>query len=319
MIDQASQTFYDILEVQPDATTSEIRAAYLRAKSAYKKDSVALYTLMSPEETDELLRKIEEAYDVLSSQDKRRNYDKNHGLLAVDEFATGPAATAPNVVSIDRVPPMETPSADFDPLIAPSTDFTQTTTNQVASDPPVAPSGPRTSQPQQTGSGAFFSASPSTPSSPFDEPAPTRRESPPLATAAPTPIAPPPASTNNPDFVARRFEASQPPPKPAFDEIALSQEIAEETEWRGPFLRRVREAKHISVEEMCDHIKISRTYLFAIEEENFEKLPAPVYLRGFVSQVARFIKLPYEKVTQAYMARHHQWIDQRDKALPKKR
>ena len=51
--------------------------------------------------------------------------------------------------------------------------------------------------------------------------------------------------------------------------------------------------------------KISKSYLMAIEEDNFAKLPAAVFLRGFVFQIARVLKLPADKVASAYIARYH--------------
>ena len=58
MLSDESPNLYDLLEVAPDATPQEIRAAYTRAKSAYKKDSVALYSLMSAEETEQVLARL---------------------------------------------------------------------------------------------------------------------------------------------------------------------------------------------------------------------------------------------------------------------
>ncbi len=43
-------TLYDVLDLKPDASAEDIRDAYMRTKAAYNKDSVALYTLISPEE-----------------------------------------------------------------------------------------------------------------------------------------------------------------------------------------------------------------------------------------------------------------------------
>ena len=93
----------------------------------------------------------------------------------------------------------------------------------------------------------------------------------------------------------------------------MIQEIAQEIEWRGMFIRKFREAKNVSIEELCDFTKITKTYIYAIEEENFDKLPAAVYLRGFVVQMSKFLKLPSEKVATAYMARHAQWRLEREK------
>ena len=76
-----AQNYYDILDVKPDATQSEIRQAYFRVKSAYSRDSAALYSLFDEQETQLVLERVEQAYLVLSNPEKRKEYDKVHGLL----------------------------------------------------------------------------------------------------------------------------------------------------------------------------------------------------------------------------------------------
>src|SRR3954447_17732418 len=86
-------SLYDILEIGPDATPQEIREAYLRSKAAYNKDSIALYTLITPDEREATLHQIEEAYDTLSNADRRKEYDRSHGLLSTEgqQIESGPA------------------------------------------------------------------------------------------------------------------------------------------------------------------------------------------------------------------------------------
>jgi hypothetical protein len=100
----------------------------------------------------------------------------------------------------------------------------------------------------------------------------------------------------------KEFDSHGRPPV-STDLETLQQELAQETEWRGLTLRKIREVKRVPLEELAEYTKISRTYILAIEEENFAKLPAPVFLRGFVIQIAKYLKLPHEAVASAYMAR----------------
>ncbi|OFZ79670.1 MAG: hypothetical protein A3K03_06045 [Bdellovibrionales bacterium RIFOXYD1_FULL_44_7] len=248
MILNEDPTYYDLLEVAPDASPQELRAAYLRAKSAYKKDSVALYTLITEEETDELLHRIEEAYQILSNLEKRREYDRSHGLLTIDETVMTKTRAPFNkkIISIDRVPPMENIDNEADILVAPKTDFdTETIVN-------ISVPRSETEKTSQRNSSV-----------------PIRHSSDPA------------------------------------NEQLIVQEVAQETEWHGHFLRKVRETKRVSIEELSEFTKISKTYLLAIEEENYSKLPAQVYLRGFVTQVAKFLKLPHDKVAAAYISRYN--------------
>jgi flagellar biosynthesis protein FlhG len=79
--------------------------------------------------------------------------------------------------------------------------------------------------------------------------------------------------------------------------------ISGEIEWNGGALRRIRESKRITLEDLADHTRISKAYLMALEEENFPKLPAIVYVRGFLQQISRRLKLPTEIVVQKYIER----------------
>lgn len=72
------QTYYEILEVVPDATSREIQQAYERAKETYQNDSVAVYSLFSEKEMEKLQAVIEEAHRVLMDETSRRNYDQTH-------------------------------------------------------------------------------------------------------------------------------------------------------------------------------------------------------------------------------------------------
>lgn len=69
----------------------------------------------------------------------------------------------------------------------------------------------------------------------------------------------------------------------------------------GSVLKKIREYKAIDIEQLAIETKISKSYLIAIEEHNFSQLPAPVFVRGFVVQLARALGLNEAKVAQSYM------------------
>jgi DnaJ-class molecular chaperone len=79
--------------------------------------------------------------------------------------------------------------------------------------------------------------------------------------------------------------------------------IESEQDWSGQALRRIREAKKISVEDLADFTRISKIYLQALEDEDYQKLPAVVYCRGFLQQVAKRLKLPVDIMVNKYVAR----------------
>lgn len=86
--------------------------------------------------------------------------------------------------------------------------------------------------------------------------------------------------------------------------VDLEAMIQIETEWSGAFIRKVREAKHMTLEDLSDYTRISRIYLNAIEEENYKKLPAAVYVRGFLQQIAKRLKIPVDQFVQKYLERY---------------
>jgi len=71
-----SQNYYEILEIGTDASQEEIERAYRLTKKALSDNSLAVYSLFDPGETEPMLQKIEEAYIVLSSSDSKRRYDE---------------------------------------------------------------------------------------------------------------------------------------------------------------------------------------------------------------------------------------------------
>ena len=54
---------------------------------------------------------------------------------------------------------------------------------------------------------------------------------------------------------------------------------------------------------MADMTKISKTYIRSIEADDFDKLPADVYTRGFVYQYAKCLKLNPDLVATSFI--HH--------------
>src|SRR5512139_714784 len=72
------QTYYEILEVSPTATTKEIQRAYEHAKETFHADSMAVYSLFSEGEVEEIQKAIEEAFRVLMDETLRNSYDQAH-------------------------------------------------------------------------------------------------------------------------------------------------------------------------------------------------------------------------------------------------
>ena len=55
----------------------------------------------------------------------------------------------------------------------------------------------------------------------------------------------------------------------------------------GDILREERELRRISLEELAKRTRIRREYLWALEENQFEKLPASTFVKGYITTYAR--------------------------------
>jgi curved DNA-binding protein CbpA len=69
----------------------------------------------------------------------------------------------------------------------------------------------------------------------------------------------------------------------------------------GYFLKKARQYKNISIDEVSKFSKISKLNIVALEEEDLENLPARVFIRGFVLQISRLIGLDEKRFTEGYM------------------
>jgi DnaJ-class molecular chaperone len=81
----------------------------------------------------------------------------------------------------------------------------------------------------------------------------------------------------------------------------FEREIQNTTDFTGAFLKKIREYKNVSVERMAEMTRISKTHLSALENEELSKLPADVYVRGYVFQYAKVLKLNPDVVAPSYL------------------
>lgn len=213
------KNYYSILEIPTNASQREITEGYQKAKNAYSYDSIALYSLMSKSECNQMLQEIEEAYLILSSPHKRRQYDNVKG------FNTNSAPYSLNESNTSQNIAIET----NDPFLQ---DGQTKSTSQISK------------------------------------------------------------------IVAnKRFSLE-------FEENSeFEKEIEQTTEFTGPFLKKIREYKNIDVPRMSEMTKVSKTYIINIEKEDLTLLPALVYVRGFVYQYAKCLKLNPDLVATSYMYR----------------
>src|SRR5262245_48040011 len=70
----------------------------------------------------------------------------------------------------------------------------------------------------------------------------------------------------------------------------------------GEELRRERLIREVSLDEISASTKISVRLLTALESSDIEKLPAPVFTRGFIRAYARHLGLDPDEMVNAYLA-----------------
>ncbi len=83
------------------------------------------------------------------------------------------------------------------------------------------------------------------------------------------------------------------------------QEILSQDVLSGADLKKIREALGISLELIGDITKVRLIYLRAIEEDEFNKAPSRMFLRGFVKSYAQSMGLDAASVATRYLKRIH--------------
>jgi hypothetical protein len=113
------------------------------------------------------------------------------------------------------------------------------------------------------------------------------------------------ASTIAEPRVAPALPVREPPrPRPAAGEVELEAGFApDDGTYDGDALRRIRVSLGIELDEIATITKINEQHLRSIEANDYEVLPAPVYLRGFLKQIAKCLSLDPAGVADSYTER----------------
>lgn len=88
-------------------------------------------------------------------------------------------------------------------------------------------------------------------------------------------------------------KAREPRPKPI--------ELPPNTEFNGEVLRQVRESRGLSLSQLAERTRISSKHLENVEADRYTALPATVYLRGILMNIARELGLDPLKVSRSYL------------------
>jgi curved DNA-binding protein CbpA len=225
--------YYDILEVNPQASSFEVYQAYLKIKKTYSLRDPQMFKNFTFDEIQELLTMIEEAYSTIGNEETRVIYDAQFFKIY------------PHMKSkIGTVDFDDTPKAFLSS--APTLQVVQTT--EVTSPAPatVATATHATPNPVPSGLGKTSLSS---------------------------------------------YEIDE-----AFEAQISTQEFFD-----GVFLGKIRKYKKVKIEDLSQKTCISIKYLYAIEDNNYNALPAPVFTRGYVVQYCKFLDLDADKVIPTFM------------------
>lgn len=226
-------SYYELLEVHPEAGPTEIYEAYQRARETYSPHSPAIYTMFTEEEAKELLKLIDEAYSTLSNRSRKKAYDLKIGLIQEDHIEPShPAASRPSH-------PIHSPNLISD----------------VVEERKVG-----RAEDGWSGVVRIHKKSDALP----DGSAKTRFG----------------IYTQNLDF---------------------EKDIDSVEECDGSFLQKIREYRCVAIEDLSEAMKVSKSSLKALEENDLDRLPVQVFTRGMVVQYCRMLNLDEKKLVDAYM------------------
>lgn len=262
MANDKKQSYYEILDVSFNANPEVIRTSYIRAKNAYNRDSLAAYSLFDKDESKRILEEIEEAYTILSDSEKRRKYDESHGIISSESVYDSYHRGNHAVAAFSRA----TMSNEDEGFSLEDDPFRKSQEERrQAANKPAATAAPGADKSEGL--------------SPIER----------LKAMA--------VDTSAPANAVRNYQVS----RNHETDPQMEERIKNPGEVNGAFLRTVREYKRVSQDEIMNILKISRNYLNALEEDDVKKLPANVFVRGFVIQYAKALRMEHEKIANSYM------------------
>ncbi|MCL2012184.1 MAG: helix-turn-helix domain-containing protein [Cystobacterineae bacterium] len=101
------------------------------------------------------------------------------------------------------------------------------------------------------------------------------------------------------------FNAKPKPREPRIQRIA-PEFVSKAHEYSGPLLEEIRCFHGMTLGELADVTRVAQHHLQNIEGEQYDRLPATVYLRGYLKSVARELGLDVQLVSQSYLDRMQQ-------------
>lgn len=73
----------------------------------------------------------------------------------------------------------------------------------------------------------------------------------------------------------------------------------------GVRLRRAREAAQLTQQEVAQRLRLRLSVLIALENDQYELLPAPTFVMGYLRMYSRLMGIPADEIVQAYNQLSH--------------
>lgn len=322
--------YYRILDIPFNADTKEIEKAYQRLKTLITKNSVSLYSILPSSEKDTFLTDIEEAYRTLSDPYKRSNYDL---------FLKGENVSTTSDRNSDFAKQL---SFGFAREAFTYLDYTRKseqiyneTIRRINNDYLIRSEGISIKiieeenikeEEEKTESQNVIQEVniPATLSVQEEEKRPTKE-----VEEIPRPVEKEVTEevVSNTEENVRIDEPTtitniNTEPVKSEDintESAKSDEknttppivVDENSEFSGSFLRQIRESMGISIKDIAQTTKISISNIRYLEDEDYQNLPALVYIKGYLAQIAKCLNLRPDLVVRSYIARMNEIMEKK--------
>jgi len=75
-------------------------------------------------------------------------------------------------------------------------------------------------------------------------------------------------------------------------------ELTEKTP--GALLQQARESRGFTIEHISSQLRLSRKVIKSLEDDNYDELPAPIFVRGYIRSYAALVGLEANKISESY-------------------
>jgi len=105
----AELNYYHLLDVPTTANSAQIQRAYAIAKKTFGEESIATYSLFDAASRKQIMERVEEAFAVLSDEERRYQYDLKLGLKVAPVETPGVVSGSPSArQALDTTSPHST-------------------------------------------------------------------------------------------------------------------------------------------------------------------------------------------------------------------